>query len=97
MSAAQDRSSKLAPVFGGTGRRPKGAPVTPLDALWHVTNLLAPLGVSVLLALLLRVVWRAQRMDLRKMVLWGGLGGAGGHRAGAAAAGGGTARWRGAC
>ncbi|MFO1228020.1 hypothetical protein [Roseateles sp.] len=50
--------------------------MTPLDALWHVTNLLAPAwGVSVLLALLLRVVWRAQRMDLRKMVLWGGLGG----------------------
>jgi hypothetical protein len=47
-----------------------------LDALWHVTNLLAPAwGVSVLLALLLRVVWRAQRMDLRKMIVWGGVGG----------------------
>jgi hypothetical protein len=47
-----------------------------LDAFWHVTNLLAPAwGVSVLLALLMRLVWRGQRMDLRKMVVWGGLGG----------------------
>ncbi len=50
--------------------------MSPLDALWHVTNLLAPAwGVSVLLALLMRVVWRGQRMDLRKMIVWGGLGG----------------------
>lgn len=52
--------------------------MSPLDALWHLTNLLAPAWVvAALMAAGLKLFWRRELKSLSwlPLVLWGGLGG----------------------
>lgn len=52
--------------------------MTPLDALWHLTNLLAPAWVvAALMALGFKLLWRRDLKALawRRLALWGGMGG----------------------
>ncbi|MFG6447070.1 hypothetical protein ACG0Z6_02300 [Roseateles sp. BYS180W] len=52
--------------------------MSPLDALWHVGNLLAPPWcVAAVMALLLCLLWRpqARAAGWRRLWLWGGVGG----------------------
>jgi hypothetical protein len=48
----------------------------PIDALWHVSNLFAPaLGVALILAALVKAVWRGQAGSFRRLAVWGAAGG----------------------
>lgn len=52
--------------------------MSPLDAFWHLANLFAPAwGLSALLALMIKVIWRREAGALAWRRLWG-WGGAGG-------------------
>lgn len=52
--------------------------MSPIDAFWHLANLLAPPWlVAALLALAVKAVWRRSTHSLawRRLWWWGGLGG----------------------
>lgn len=52
--------------------------MSPLDALWHFTNLLAPAWiVAALMAAGFKQLWRREFKSLswRRLALWGGIGG----------------------
>lgn len=52
--------------------------MSPLDALWHLANLIAPAwGLAALLAAAIKLVWRREVRGLpwARLWLWGGVGG----------------------
>ncbi len=52
--------------------------MSPLDALWHFANLLAPAWIAAaLMAFGLKQLWRRELKNLswRRLALWGGIGG----------------------
>lgn len=52
--------------------------MSPLDALWHFINLLAPAWiVAALMAMGLKLLWRRELKNLswQRLALWGGMGG----------------------
>lgn len=56
----------------------KAATLSPLDAIWHLSNLFLPAwGVAALMALVVKVIWRkdASQLSWRTLLLWGGAGG----------------------
>ncbi len=52
--------------------------MSPLDALWHLLNFLAPAwAVAALVAALAKLLWRQELkgQTWRRLALWGGIGG----------------------
>lgn len=52
--------------------------MSPLDALWHLLNFLAPAWVvAALVAVLAKLLWRQaiKSQTWRRLALWGGIGG----------------------
>ena len=52
--------------------------MSPLDALWHLLNFLAPAwAVAALVAALAKLLWRQplKSQSWRRLALWGGIGG----------------------